>query len=68
MINQITEQIIPYEKTTYKNYPYFGNDIYFSRPDVSKKLDLRLQTKSKSSLEISHYFFVWRCRSNILKI
>ncbi len=29
--------------------------------------DQNLVGFSKSSLEISHYFFVWRCRSNILK-
>ena len=43
---QITEQIIPYKRKTFKNYSIFYNDIYFSSPYISKMLDLEIQTKT----------------------
>ena len=39
---------IPYERKTFKNYSYFGNNIYFSTPYIFfMMLDLHLQTKKK---------------------
>ena len=34
MIKWITEQIIPYKRKTFKNYPFFCNNIYFSKPSI----------------------------------
>ena len=60
MINEITEQIIPYKRKTFKITHILCRNIYLSRPYIFKILDVHIQT------QIQHFKNIGPARINII--